>query len=68
MNIYTFGLRYPDGTVEEIDVEATSYQDARGRAEVIARTDYLPGGVMIELPPGGSSGLVQILDGSTKTE
>jgi hypothetical protein len=60
VTLYTFGLRYPDGTVEEIDVEAASYRDARAQAEVMSRTDYLPGGVIEVLPPGGSSGIIQV--------
>lgn len=60
MAYFTFGLRYPDGDVEEIDVERPSYQDARQEALRIAREGYQPGWTLIDLPPGGSSGFVQI--------
>lgn len=62
MRLYTFGLRYPGGDVEEIDVNAESYRAARAEAERIAREDYQPGWTALEdMPPGGSGGFVQIL-------
>jgi hypothetical protein len=56
---FTFGLRYPTtGDVEEIDVTAPTYSAARTKAEAIAETGYQPGWEMIDLPSGGSYGMV----------
>lgn len=57
MRLFTFGLQYPDGDLEEIDVQAPSYQDAKRDAVAIAETDYQEGWTMIDLPAGGSGGL-----------
>lgn len=60
MRPFTFGLRYPNGDVEEIDVQADTYEAARMGATIQAHADYRPGWVMEDLPAGGSGGLVQI--------
>lgn len=58
--LYTFGLKYKDGDLEEIDVTAHDLVEARQEAERVAREGYVPGWTLVELPAGGSSGLVQI--------
>lgn len=60
MTLYTFGLRYPDGSIEEIDVHATGERIARQGATIVAHADYQPGWTLIELPPGGSAGTLAI--------
>lgn len=62
MDLYTFGLRYPSGDVEEIDVHADSARAAVLGATIVAHADYAPGWTMIELPPGGSSGTLSIFN------
>jgi hypothetical protein len=57
MTLYTFGLRYPDGELEEIDVQAAGYQEAKREATELAAADYLPGYTLVDLPAGGSGGL-----------
>lgn len=60
MPYFTFGLKYPSGDVEEIDVVEPSYQEARIRAAEIARDGYEPGWDLIDLPAGGSSGFFTV--------
>jgi hypothetical protein len=62
--MFTFGLEYDHGgfiSLEEIDVWATCYTEARHRVVIIAAADYEPGWrKMIDMDPGGSAGLVVI--------
>ena len=61
MATFTFGLQYPGGDLEEIDVAADSYGQARRQAEQIGRDGYQPGWTLVDLPPGGSGGLVTVI-------
>lgn len=65
--LHTFGLRYPEGDLEEIDVHHQDYNTARAMAEHKAHMGYQPGWTMEDMEPGGSGGYVQIYHGSKKT-
>ncbi|NIN65458.1 MAG: hypothetical protein GTO63_12330 [Anaerolineae bacterium] len=58
--LYTFALEYPQ-FIEEIDVRASSRREACARARQLAERDYEPGwDRLLELPPGGSGGMVTV--------
>ena len=56
--MFTFGLDYGDGGIEEIDVRAARYEEAYNIAETIAARDYQPGYSIIDLAAGGEFGMV----------
>ena len=57
IRLHTFGLRYSWG-VEEVDVHADTHADAVAAATALANAEYDPGWTLVDLPPGGSGGLV----------
>lgn len=63
--LFTFGLVYKHGEdryVEEIDVHVRTGSEALAAARALAASDYEPGWVaLIDLPAGGSGGLVVTL-------
>lgn len=63
VKLYTFGFVYqhgPDLYIEEVDVRADNYVDARAQARKEAEDDLEPGWIkMIDMPPGGTAGMVQ---------
>lgn len=57
--LFTFGLKYPDMT-EELDIYARDRQSARALAIAVATAAYDEGWEIVDLPAGGSGGLVQV--------
>lgn len=60
--LYTFILRYGDEFGDEIDVEASSSEEARRLATLVATDMYAAGWTELRaIAPGGSGGLVLFL-------
>jgi hypothetical protein len=55
--LFTFGLKYEWG-LEEIDVHADNARVAKETAIALAIAVYDPGWELIEMPAGGTGGLV----------
>lgn len=46
---YTAFVRFPNGDVEEIDVKAEGFREARMKVQAELDADYLPNGEVIRL-------------------
>lgn len=58
--VFTFYLRYYNGTVEVLDVLAMNADQAREFAQERGRTEYEPGFHLEDANPGGTAGWIEV--------